>query len=327
MGRSLLYALAKKENSFSKICLFSSDKVTFPCSLHSTAVAAPRGVTSGHSPLGDELVRGFEILKSHMENDQPSGVEKILQHTTSRDNSEAFRKRYPEGQISTLFLKEASYVATEEAYLFDPQTYLQWLTEKAREVFGERLSFVEEFVTEVREGEKVALITQTGRECHVDQVVFACGSYNRLWKNEIPESRLKTSRPVQGSYLEFTDLNWAESSFSLTLGSDNIVWNQPLKRLYIGSTSFECSHELPPERELLEIYQRLMLQTSLTLPHPQAGRIKVGLREKAQKREPYVVTKNRITFVGGLYKNAFTLAPKMASELSHQLQVTADKIL
>ncbi len=327
MGRSLLYTLAKEENCYSKVCLFSSDNITAPCTLHSTAIAASRGVTIGHSTLGDELVKGFKFFHRHIDIDRPDGVQKIFQYTVATKEIENFRKRYSNATLSSHFLKESSCLATEEAFMIDPQNYLKWLTDKAVNFFADRLSFVEDFVYEVQVGEKIKILTLNGNAFYFDQVVFCCGSYNRFWKNNVPDSRLQTSRPVQGSYLEFTDIFWNHPSFSLTIDGDNIVWNAPFKRLFIGSTSKECSHQLSPQKELYDIYDRLRSQSSLDLPKKELGKIRVGLREKAQKREPYVIFKDRIVFVGGLYKNAFTLSLKIAKEIAHQLLVNASRTL
>ncbi len=153
------------------------------------------------------------------------------------------------------------------------------------------------------------------------KVIFAGGSYNRFWAPKAPHSKLKSSKPVQGSYLEFQNVLWDEPSFSLTLEKDNLIWNEPLKRLYIGSTTSDSIHYLPPLKELHLIYERLSQRVNLNLPPLEGDSgalVKVGLREKAQKRAPYMIEEGKCVFVGGLYKNAFTLSLKLSRTLSLQ---------
>ncbi len=318
VGRSLIYTLAKEEKKISKVTLFSSDKITSPCSLNSTAVAALRGITKGHSSLGDQLVDGFDFFSRHIEEAQPLGVEKIIQYNGATEKLDQFKLRYPSGEFTTRFFKEAHYQSCENAFLIDPKTYLTWLLDKTKSFESFSVEEVDDLVTEVLEGEKIILKTLHGKSFIFDKVIFTAGSYNRFWKELYPDSKLKSSKPSQGSYLEFQNLNWEIDSFSLTIDGDNLIWNKPFRRLYVGSTTNDSLHELPPIKELEVIYQKLRSRLCFELPHFQEGILKVGLREKAQKREPYLLKKQNLIFFGGLYKNAFTLSMKMARDLSHQ---------
>lgn len=319
VGRSLIYSLAKEQKQFEKITLFSSDNMTIPCTLNSTAVAAPRGITSGHSALGDSLVEGMKVFSSHVELDYPKGIQKVLQYNAATTKIDAFKKRYPSAGLHNTFLKTEAWMSTEEGYMIDPATYSSWLLAEAQAMEQYHLELIEDLVIDVQEGERVHLKTLNGRTFSFDKVVFACGSYNRFWKSLAPETKLATSKPAQGSYYEFQDVSWNYPSFSLTVNEDNIIWNAPLRRLFVGATTKDSVHYMAPLKDLKAIYGRLSEMTSLDLPAEERGIVKVGLREKAQKREPYLVQKNNLFFVGGLYKNAFTLSLKMTRDLSHQL--------
>jgi glycine/D-amino acid oxidase-like deaminating enzyme len=318
VGRSLIYTLAKEEKNFEKVTLFSSDKITSPCSLNSTAIAALRGITKGHSPLGDQLVDGFDFFSRHIEEARPLGVEKIIQYNGATEKLDQFKLRYPSGEFSNRFLKEALFLATENAFMIDPKTYLTWLLDRTKSFKTFPIHEVDDLVIEVVEGERIQLKTLHGKSFLFDKVIFTAGSYNRFWKELHPDSKLKSSKPSQGSYLEFQNLSWEMDSFSLTIDGDNVIWNKPFQRLYVGSTTSESLHELPPLKELEAIYHKLHSRLSFELPKFQEGLLKVGLREKAQKREPYLLKKENLIFFGGLYKNAFTLSMKMARDLSHQ---------
>lgn len=319
LGRSLIYTLAKEQKQFEKIVLFFSDSFAFPCTLHSTAIVAPRGVTAGHSALGDEILEGFRVVSEHVKLDQPAGVEVITQYTGSTEKLDAFKQRYPANKLMKDFLSNETLVATEEAFLIDPKTYGDWLLNEALIMKKDHIEVIEDFVTDVSENERIHVKTQNGLSLSFDKIVFAGGNNNRFWKPLSPDSKLKTSKPVQGSYFEFNDQKWDRDSFSLTLDGDNLIWNKKLGRILVGSTSTETNHVLSPESELQNIYERLKNKVNLVLPQMGMGVVKVGLREKAQKREPYLINEGHKFFVGGLYKNGFTLSLKMTRSLSHQL--------
>lgn len=322
IGRSLIYTLAKEGKSFEKITLFYSDSFAFPCTLHSTATVAPRGLSSGHSSLGDLLMESFKTFKEHVELDLPLGVEKVPQYTGANEKLETFKTRYPNGSVTKkpgiLSLHDETYVAEEEAYLIDPKTYSNWLMNEAQKMLQNKLEVIHDFVVEVRDNERVHLKTQNGRELAFDKVIFAGGSYNRYWMGLAPTSKLKTSKAIQGSYLEFNHVTLNVPSFSLTLDGDNLIWNAPLKRLLVGSTTLETHHVLPPVSELRAIYDRIKTRVEVTLPEFKKAEIKVGLREKAQKRSPYLFEENKKIFVGGCYKNGYSLGLRMARETARQ---------
>lgn len=318
-GRSLIYTLAKEQKAFEKITLFYSDSFAFPCTLHSTAIVAPRGLSSGHSPLGDLLMESFTTFAQHVELDSPAGVEKIIQYTGATEKLETFKARYPHGKLTRDFLNNETYLATEDAYLIDPKTYSDWLLAEARamEKFH-HLELIEDLVIEVNDNERIHIKTQQGRSLSFDKVIFAGGNYNRFWKELAPTSKLKSSKPVQGSYLEFNNIIWDRPSFSLTLDGHNLIWNRPLKRLLVGSTSLDTNHLLAPINELEFIYQEIAKSVNLPMPNYDLGEIKVGLREKAQKREPYLFQEGDKIFFGGLYKNGYSLSLKLSKDLSRQ---------
>ncbi len=257
---------------------------------------------------------GFRTFSGHVEVDKPAGVEKILQYTVATKKIDDFKKRYPGSVIGKSFLKSEALMATDDAYLIEPKTYSDWLLSEAKNQF----ITINDFVTEVNDKDLIHVKTISGKELTFDKVIFAGGSYNAFWKNLAPETKLKTSKSVQGSYFEFNDVIWDMDSFSLTLDGDNIVWNKPFNKLLIGSTSLETINLLPPLMALSEIYHRLENLCDLKLPPLSSGEVKVGLREKAQKREPYMIDAGKKYFLGGLYKNGFTLALKIARNFSHQ---------
>ncbi len=309
-GRSLIYALAKKGFSSSEILLFDSDNFARTCSLRSTAIVAPRGVTTGHSDLGDTIAEAFCSFANHVKQDAPAGVFAVTQHTAALTKLDQFKKRYPAGSESDEYFKEMIYTATEAAYMIDPELYLDWLLASSQ-----GLSFKQgyDFVIKVEEeGEGHRLTTQNQQTYLADKVIFCGGSYNRYWQP------VKSGKPVQGSYLEFSH-DLGSEPISITLEGDNFIYHPHSKKLLIGSTTDDLSHEMAPTRELREIYQRLCDRLKFNLPEFSQGAVRVGLREKAQKRAPYLYNDGNKIYLGGFYKNGYSLALHLSEKLIQTL--------
>lgn len=313
-GRSVLYTLAKEKKKYSKILVFSSNKFAFPCSLHSTAIVAPRGVSEGVSPLGDLLRSGFDCFKEHVLSERPHGVKKIIQYSGASERLEQFSKRYPKGeyrnQWQSFKLGHSTYIAQEDAFMVDPLVYLDWLKNESKDL---PVEYVDDFVVKVEEGNMVLLTTQSQRDFMADKIVFTVGHHTRFWNPPVK------SKPVQGAYYQFENINLGDESFSLTLDGDNLIYHHDLKRLLVGSSTLEVPHELAPINALNEIHKRLQEKVEFILPSIQQGKVKVGLREKAPKRAPYLVSKGKAYYLGGLYKNGYVLSLKMAKDLTRQL--------
>lgn len=321
-ARSLIYSLAKKENRYSRILLFQADHFFTPCSLNTTAIVAQRGLSPGHSDLGDKLLNGFKTFSEHVAADAPLGVHKLRQATGAYTKLDNFKNRYPNGKMekrlgALSFLRE-TYIAQEGAFKIEPSIYLGWLLHEAKKKLP--LEAIDDLVKEVSPGSKIGIKTHNGLDFSTDQIVFACGAYNRQWQSLFPESKLQTTKAVQGSYLEFKKIDWDIPSFSLTLEGDNLIYLKEKNELLLGSTTQEVSHELAPLVELKEIHNRLSSSLELELPTVAEGKIKVGLREKAQKREPFVLNVGNMWAIGGLYKNGFTLSLSLAEELIPRLK-------
>jgi len=322
VGRSLLFHLTKENFPFDEILLFDSPEFTPSCSLNSTAIAALRGITSGHSPLGDLILNGFQSFCRHIEQDSPEGVYPIFQYSAHTKDSEVFLKRYPDAQMVTSFDEfnffENIYISREKAFMVKPPLYLDWLLKKSETKM--KIKKINQFVTKVTPKSEVEIQTVHGEIYKAHKVVFAAGAASRFWLSLFPESLLKTSKPVQGAYLEFKNFFCGDKSFSLTLDGANVVYRHETKEFLIGSSSQDVGHFLAPENELREIYSTLRKNVQFEWPHYDQGQILVGHREKAKKREPYIINKNPLYFLGGLYKNGFTLSYKITEMLTHQLR-------
>ncbi len=314
-GRSLIYALAKKKKAYSKILVFESEDFAPKCSTRSTAIAAGRGVSTGHSDLGDLLIKGFEFFSKHVHDEKPIGIFPITQYTGATTKLDQFKLRYEKGSVSHHFgpltFNQEIYLAEESAFLIDTNLYLAWLKEKSQAL---PLEWREEFVINYELGdESVTLFTNLHQSYQCDQIIFCGGAYNRFWGHP------KTGRPIHGSYLEFHQIYFGTNSFSFTLDGDNIVYHAHSNKLLIGSTTEDLIHHLPNRPSLQEIYSRLQTVLSDKLPEFETGTIITGLREKASKRSPYHHVEGPIHWFGGLYKNAFNLSLHLATGIVDKL--------
>lgn len=319
-GRSLLFHLAKSGIPFQKIYVFSSESFARSCSLNSTAIVAARGVSTGLSSLGDSLAESFILFEKHVVDDAPLGVTSITQYSGASSKIDQFKKRFPESREAVAFgpvKARRSYCQAEEAaYMIDPETYLDWLLKSSESLPMDK---IQDFVTEIHAGAKVRLKTQSGREYFCDKLILAGGVYNQYWKSHLASEKESLSKTVPGSYLEFNNVELKMPSLSLTIDGDNFIYDSTKKRLLMGSTTSDCSHEFPPQLEIQEIHRRLCSSLEVKLPDFSQALVKTGLREKAPKREPYLIQNENIFGIGGLYKNGFSLNLKLSKELIERL--------
>ena len=318
-GQTLIYTLAKEGKKFEKILVFDSDTFAPTCALRSTAIVAGRGVSTGHSDLGDLLFSSFQSFHSHVSNERPEGIYRIKQYTGAKSKLDAFQKRYPQGsmtsQVDHLNFKSDYYLAFEEAFLIHPATYLSWL----KKYDPSEVKRINSFVTSVEKtsnGLDIQTVDQD--KFKADKVIFCGGNYNRYWKGISNSKKLQSSSAVHGSYMEF-DVIFDLPSFSLTLEGHNLIYNEVDKKLIIGSTTESHSLQLPMKQSLKEIYDYIASELLFDLPKFESGKMIVGLREKASKRTPYLFEEDNLIFFGGFYKNGYSLPIHMSKDLVHLL--------
>jgi len=305
-GRSLLYALAQEKHSFKKIFLFDSQFFSPACSWSSTAVVAPRGVTRGHSALGDLIVSSFEAFSEHFEQAHPPGVFQSTQYTGAISKLDQFQKRFSNATLTSLAgpieLNQQFHLAQEKAFVVDPSLYLEWLLNEAAKVLN--LEIINEFVTGIDD----RLITTSGhKQFEADKICYCTGAYTSFWK--------PVSKSIQGSYLEFSEVNLPIDAISLTLEGNNLVYHPHTKKLLIGSTTDESNLFVAPVGKLNQIYQFIKRSVNLAIPDFDAGIIRVGLREKSPKRMPYLMTQGRVSWIGGHYKNGYSMGLGQSQKL------------
>ena len=311
-AENFLFALARSNSSVQSVIQLSHDAFYPACSLRSTAIVAARGITTGHSDLGNILVEAYERFKTHVESDRPSGVYHGVQWTGTNQKLDEFQKRYPDGrncdEIFELGIKlnESLYIVSESCFVIDPEIYLKWLRDQGASL---NLKRFEDTVTNIeKEGDQWVVSTQKGQTYRAQKVFSGLGSYHRFWKEIYPkESSVQTSSPVQGSYLVYEQVDLGEKYFSLTLNGNNLIYHPHTKKLIIGSTTIKASHFMPDEKELKEIDHELRALLSFSWPDFSKAKIMTGLREKARGRRPFLEDHQGLVACGGFYKNGYSL--------------------
>jgi len=307
-AHSLIFTLAKEKKNFSKIFLIDDKNLFPPCTLSSTAVVAARGVNEDLSPLGKLLHEGYQTFKDHFDHDSPEGVKKVIHTQLGRKDDDKFIQRFgtlPETSSFQSFPLTQPYSKyEEEAFIINPAIYLNWLWEKSQGV-----SRINDAVISVQSNE---LFFKSGDKLIADQIVFCAGVYQKFFLPEL------SSKSIQGAYLESHHQLKDRASFSLTVDGINLIYHHDLSMILLGSTSKEAFHFLASQDELKKILTKARREVS-DLPPYESWKIRVGLREKAKKRMPYCIRdqEGRI-FLGGYYKNGFSVALKMAKNLTHQ---------
>jgi hypothetical protein len=308
-GHSLLFALTEVQHPYSKIILYDAPDFFPSCSLNSTAIVASRGVTIGHSDLGDLLVKGYETFSKHFMTHAPKGIELITQFTGTKSKIDQFKIRYPLAKSSLkageINLRHEYFLGEEKAFQITPKVYLKWLQTQSQSKLN----------LEIRH----ELFKDDSSQ---DDMVFCSGAVNSLWKDSFPETAVQKTKSAQGAYFEFPNVDYALPSFGLTLEGHNLIYHKNQKILLLGSTTHELNHYLPPFKDLEGIYSFIQENVDMKLPAISEGIIKVGLREKAPKRLPYISKAGRKFAMGGFYKNGFSLGLEFSRSLCRELLVS-----
>jgi hypothetical protein len=311
-SENFIFALAQSKSTINSVIQLAHDAFYPACSMRSTAIVAARGITSGHSELGDTLMMAFERFKRHVIEDKPRGVFNGIQWTGTSEKMEEFQKRYSDGKMGNeisslkLTLHESFYLTNEPCFIIDPEIYLAWLRDQGALLNIQRF---EDAVTNIeKEGDEWVVSTQKGQTYRAQKVFSGLGSYHRFWKEIYPkESGVQSSSPVQGSYLVYEQVNLGGEHFSLTLNGNNLIYHAHTNKLIIGSTTVKAAHLMSHESELKKIDDDLRRLVSFTWPAFSKGIIHTGLREKAKARRPYLEEREGLISCGGFYKNGYSL--------------------
>jgi glycine/D-amino acid oxidase-like deaminating enzyme len=296
-GLTLLHEISKQK-IYSEIILIDAADFYPPCSLNTTATVALRGVSLGHSALGDDLVRGFEDWQNRANTFR--SVEKLkLYHHITEEHS-----RYQ--KMEKIFFEPINQECFyEEGFLVNPLLFLHEL--KNNLTFTKVNSPLEkiEYVKN-----KINLSFLNRNSIEVDQMVVAGGAYLKKLSHLYPkEDMLEKTKILQGSFWS-ADLDLGLDSFDLHSNGSQIIYSDKQKKIMIGSISSEDEDFAVNPTEIEKIYSEFKNKLRLKIPEFKMGHISTGLRHKASQRRLLIkrsVMSPNIIFWGGQYKNGFIL--------------------
>jgi hypothetical protein len=288
------------------------------CTLSSTATVALRGTKKGLSPLGDQLVDAFHEVEKFMKETSPHGAYEGILTTFNHPMSPNFEKISKRYHNHAQNKETHGYISfKEKTFLFSSFQFTAWLY---KNLFS-HVNFIQETITSI---DKRTLISLEGKNYSTDLIVIAAGAYNSLLTED---DRVKKSVPVAGSYLEFSS-DLGDDSFCHTYNELNYVYLAHEKKILFGSVSQE-GFWLSPDLKSLKVRYQEWQDTHLTrLPPFEEATVKIGIREKGRKREPFVFSLNKDKnqwIIGGMYKNgyslAFLLGKKLAKLINDQIEI------
>jgi hypothetical protein len=279
------------------------------CTLSSTATVALRGTKKGLSPLGDQLVDAFYEVEKFLREITPHGAYEGVLTTFNHPMSPSFEKVSKRYHNHSQTKETHGYNSfKEKTFLFSPFQFTAWLYKS----LISHVNFIQETITKIEDNN---LISLDGKNYFSDQIIFAAGAYNSLL---VEDDRVKKSLPVSGSYLEFSS-DLGDESFCHTYNELNYVYLAFEKKILFGSVSQE-GFWLSPDLKSLRVRYEEWQNTHLTrLPPFDEAIIKIGIREKGRKREPFVYSLNKQKnqwVIGGMYKNGYSLAFLLGKKLS-----------
>ena len=321
VGKSLLFSLAiENRQKYDRVIIFESEAFAPSCTLRSTAIVAARGVLPGISPLGDLIHQGISEFRNHVKDYAPRGVYPITQINSALSKEDAFYRRYKEyfkaDKVNHLHFTQELPLFVEEAHYVNAVEYCQWLFEKARERID--IVRINQFVTEIDQDLNVT--TLDGEKFKFDHLILAGSIKNKLWSTLVEDSKLTQSKTVKGSFLSFSNIDWGKEGYSLSVDDFNLIYRASSQELLIGATSEQTEIYSTDELEpLISIYDFFSKIVDRKLPAVSSATLITGMREKSSKREPYLGHAGKVSYIGGLYKNGFTLSLKMAKSLVSQL--------
>ena len=280
------------------------------CSFNSTALVAKQGVQKGLSELGDILSESFEITENFIKRENPHGVETAQRFHFYRDDIEReklinrFGDCFEQSPFGLLGISEM-------VYLINPIEYLEYLSKKNTS----SLKYNEDaFVINVTRKEDYWLVKTGATEYKAKQVIDCTGAYGQFIHCH---SLRPPAKIVSGHYIEWNNIHF-EKSMVLTYGGHNLIYRSSDKTLLLSGTAVKDG-TMVPRSEILNIYEEMRDQFHNIVPKTM-GRVKIGAREKARKRLPYLREVNKGFFsIGGYYKNGYTFSHYIAHKLVRKL--------
>lgn len=319
-GEAVIFSLMQRAilDKFSSIIQVAAEDLAPATSLRSTAVAALRGTQKGFSPLGDELYEAFEYAQEIYTRHEFPGTEKVFHQTWIYQEQK--QKRFAHlPLVDAKDAKQKPLLAVEEvAWVIEPHRFLQHL---------QSLSAIERrkaFVNRLEKNNTTWIVHLLGGErLEAEHVIMASGHGMTWMKEWLTGTPLEGMYPVQGSYLEWNKIDLKQASFSYSFDGINLIYQSANQRLLLGATSFKVDHLVADVAQLREMKAQVEQYLTIELPAFHQAQMKTALRSQTRARRPYAgELQTGLWAIGGLYKNGWVSAWKLADDLVKKLCAT-----
>lgn len=321
-GHAVLFSLAQraKVDRFDAVTLVASEASAPTTSLRSTAVAALRGTQVGFSPLGDELVAQWDHAHALLAREGFAGAERVQHQTLCYSANTAKRFQHLSQASALLPVRLApDLVAEEPAWVIDPAVFLSSIRERCQSL-GTR--FVDSTVIQLAQSAGAWTVRlHSGEVLTAEQLILASGFWMHWTRELLTGSPLAELIPVQGAYYQWDSQVLSRPSFSLSLEGTNLIYNAPLERLILGATSVKHDVSLVPDRaQLEELVRDVSEKLRFELPPLSSAEVVTGIRAQTRSRRPWAGSlAPGLSAIGGLYKNGWVSAWKLADDLVRSL--------
>lgn len=317
-GHAVLFSLAQraKVDRFDTVTLLASDATAPATSLRSTAVAALRGTQVGFSPLGDELVAQWEYAHTLLLKESFSGAAQVSHQTCCYSSNSAKRFAHLPQSTSILPMKLAPDLIVEEpAWVIDPAMFLSSIQQRCRNLGVHTIHHPVTQLTQKDGGWSVRL--HSGEVLEAEQVILASGFWMHWMREYLVGTPLAGLVPVQGSYYQWESFALSLPSFSMSLEGTNLIYSAPHKRLILGATSVKHDVSFVPDSsQLKQLVDDVSEKFLFELPPIGQAKVITGIRAQTRARRPWAgQLAPGLSAVGGLYKNGWVSAWKLADEL------------
>lgn len=297
-----------------KIVQFSSENLAPAASLKSTAVAALRGTQRGLSDLGDELCRHWEFSDQFYHDLKNPGLIQGELETWLYEEKDLRRFSHLSEKTSLdfTFLRAPLKKVSEKCWLIEPKRFLSSFenSHEKNECFVTHLS---------SSGASWRVHTQQS-ETEFDYVVVCTGVWARWMKDFFPQEELDSLRASQGSFYEWSQIDFGEKSFALSFSGLNLHYRHDIHSLQLGATTIkDVDSFVASEAHLKDIKKTYEETLDLKLDFSKAC-VHTGIRSILKSRRPFAgrLTGN-LYAINGLYKNGWISAWPLARQLVDSL--------
>jgi hypothetical protein len=281
------------------------------CSISSTAMLARQGIVKGISPLGDLLVDSYVSAIKFIELNKPDGVEKTIRYHIGHDDESTLKlvKRFGNQLTTNSFFNNNYRLIEEMCYLFEPDVYLNWWTQK----ISNDVTIQDSFVIDIRKENNDWLVYFNDSYIRTKKLVLATGALGESFFSKTK----KKATVVPGHYLYWENII-KDKSFVITIDGHNLMYRKESKTMMLSGTSVKDGSLSKKS----EIYQYLELFKKYTPEHVPSTypELRMGMRQKGKKRTPYYEEIDVNLFqVDSLYKNGYSFCHEIGKSLALKL--------